>query len=171
MRSRPLYTCCNLHYEEGAINDANYHVGSLLPLGTPVHVESAGNHWVKIQVLNGYMTFHQDYGREQESFSQYVNKLFVAEDPRVRLATFPLDVQQAIIESRVERGMTREQVIMAVGYPPTHRTPSLAANEWVYWSSRFRTYTVTFDGGAGKVARVSTGAPEDVPTREQPVNP
>jgi outer membrane protein assembly factor BamE (lipoprotein component of BamABCDE complex) len=75
-------------------------------------------------------------------------------------------LQQAIVESRVERGMTREQVIMALGYPPTHRTASTSAKEWTYWSGHFDTYVIVFDD-AGRVSQIGTGR---LPTSDQPIN-
>jgi len=49
--------------------------------------------------------------------------------------------------------MTREEVIMAIGYPPAHRTPSLSQPEWHYWKDRWHEYTVVFEGD--RVARVT----------------
>jgi outer membrane protein assembly factor BamE (lipoprotein component of BamABCDE complex) len=61
--------------------------------------------------------------------------------------------------------MTREQVLLSLGYPPTHGTPSLQDREWKYWWNPSSTYTVVFDG-AGKVADV-IGRP--APTAEVPI--
>ena len=61
--------------------------------------------------------------------------------------------------------MTREQVILAIGYPPTHRTPSIDASEWLYWYNHWVTYKVQF-GPDGKVANV-VGRP--APTQDQPI--
>ena len=35
--------------------------------------------------------------------------------------------------------------MMALGYPATHRTPSLDSNTWVYWTNRFTTFEVNFN--------------------------
>jgi hypothetical protein len=43
--------------------------------------------------------------------------------------------------------MTKEQVLMARGYPPAHETPSLDLDTWKYWSSRFVTQTIAFERG------------------------
>lgn len=47
-------------------------------------------------------------------------------------------------------GMTKKGVMMALGYPAAHRTPSLEDNIWVYWKNRFTTKEVIF-GQDGKV--------------------
>ena len=50
-------------------------------------------------------------------------------------------------------GMTREQVLMALAYPPAHRTPHLEGQVWTYWVDRDDTFRVYFDGD--RVSRVS----------------
>jgi hypothetical protein len=82
---------------------------------------------------------------------QFVDRLFVTEDPRARLARVPA-AKRALIESgQVEEGMTREEVLMALGYPPAHRTPSLNQPDWHYWANRWRQFVVLFEGD--KVSR------------------
>ena len=41
--------------------------------------------------------------------------------------------------------MTREQVLIAVGYPPTHRTFTLDSSVWHLWASRHGRYEVHFN--------------------------
>lgn len=67
------------------------------------------------------------------------------------LARDPVPIEQfdkatvAAIENGVMRiGMTKEQVIMARGYPPAHETPSLDLDTWKYWSSRLVTQSIVF---------------------------
>jgi outer membrane protein assembly factor BamE (lipoprotein component of BamABCDE complex) len=61
--------------------------------------------------------------------------------------------------------MTREQVILSLGYPPTHRTPSTEGREWTYWYNRWVTYKIIFDD-AGVV---STLVGQTVPTQNKPI--
>jgi outer membrane protein assembly factor BamE (lipoprotein component of BamABCDE complex) len=63
--------------------------------------------------------------------------------------------------------MTKEQVVMSLGYPPTHRTASVSDNEWTYWYNRWVTYKVQFDN-QGLVANV-IGRP--APTQDKPITP
>jgi len=164
-QSRTLYTCCNIHYESGDINDANYYVGTTLPAGTGAHVDGAGRDSITFSAGGVQLTLAHKYGTDQESFQQYIDKVLVAEDPKARLATYPRAVQDAVREGRVEKGMTREQVLLSLGYPPTHRTPSLTLPEWTYWYNRWVTYKVQFDAD-GRVSNV-IGRP--APTQDQPI--
>lgn len=166
-QSRSLMTCCNMHYETDEITDANYFVGTMLPLGTPVQVQAMGSDSITLLAAGHQLTLYHRYGKEQEPLQTYLDKLLVTQDPKQRLASFPRSAQQAIREGRVERGMTREQVLMSLGYPPTHRTSSTTANEWTYWYNRWVTYKVQFDDH-GVVSNV-IGRP--APTQDQPIQP
>ena len=41
--------------------------------------------------------------------------------------------------------MTREQVLMAIGYPVASENPSLDAPTWRYWRDSWSEYQVNFD--------------------------
>lgn len=153
-----LYTCCNLRYEGKDITDANYAAGTILPFGSPVVVDEMSDHEVKFTSGATTLELKHKYGREQESSQQYFHKILVPDDPHERFAKFPPAIQTAIDDGRVERGMTREQVIMSIGYPPTHQTPTLDMSRWTYWSGRMSTYTVIFDD-RGVVTRIVGGVP------------
>ena len=52
--------------------------------------------------------------------------------------------QKAIKSGIIEVGMSREAVLMAYGYPPTIRTPSLDTDRWTYWRNRWITQVADF---------------------------
>jgi len=164
-QGRSLFTCCNIHYETDEINDANYYVGTTIPYGTPVTIQGVGSDSVTFVADGKKLTLVHRYGRDQESMQQYIDKVLVAGDPKPRVAGYSHSAQDAIKEGRVERGMTRDQVICSLGYPATHKTPSIDSREWTYWYNRWVTYKVAFDD-AGKVATV-IGRP--APTHDQDV--
>jgi hypothetical protein len=43
--------------------------------------------------------------------------------------------------------MTKEQVIVSLGYPPAHQTPSLDAPQWKYWHTSLGSYLVVWGNG------------------------
>ena len=49
--------------------------------------------------------------------------------------------------------MSKEGVILAIGYPPVHKTVSLEGKTWKYWTNRFNTFDVIFDD-TGKVESI-----------------
>jgi len=56
-------------------------------------------------------------------------------------------VKEAVEEGQLMLGMSKDQVIMARGYPPRHKTPTLDQNTWTFWSSRFVQRTLKFKDG------------------------
>ena len=166
------YLCCNMHYEKPEISDVNYLRGTTIPFGTRVQILEVRRNTVKFQAAgHPPIELVLKYGKDQLSMDQYLSRIFVTEDPRLQLRPAPPppakgrkgskaprpaekapEVEKLIETGTVEPGMTREQVLMAIGYPPAHRTPSLDSPTWVYWQNRWATMEVVFDGN--KVARV-----------------
>jgi hypothetical protein len=163
-QGRTLYTCCNIHYEGASVSDANYLVGSTLPFGTQASVLKMTGNSITIHAGATDLTLGHSYGSAQESAEQYFNKVLVPTDPHSVFATYPKDVQTAIENSHVEVGMTKPQVLLSLGYPPTHRTASIDLNTWTYWYNRWLTYEVHF-GDNGKVV----GFIGNAPTTNQPI--
>jgi len=88
----------------------------------------------------------------------FAQRYIVKDDPRAKLANYPAKVRDAITSARVSPGMTKEQVIMAVGYPVSSENPSLDAKMWRYWFSSFAEFQVMWDA-AGRVKEVVADAP------------
>ena len=79
----------------------------------------------------------------------------VKTDPKAKIASFPAKIQEAIKNMRVAKGMTKEQVLMAVGYPITSENPTLDASAWRYWLNSFAPFTVIWDA-QGRVKDIET---------------
>lgn len=152
--NRVGYTCCNLHHESNWINDGNYAELPMIGVGAPATVTGYGRHYASVLIDSKPMRLGHDYGREQETLEQWVDKIVVIEDPKKRLASYPADVQDAIRKGKIKVGMTREQVIMSIGYPMTSENPSLDSDLWRYWVSSFGPYQVIFDNG-GRVKEIA----------------
>ena len=165
MTSQTRYLCCNMHYEKDEISDANYLKGTLIPFGTHVQILEVGRNKVKFQP-DGHpaLTLVHKYGKDRESFDQYLDRIFLQADPRASLPKAPKSakpaqakeiarVRKQIEDGVVEPGMTKQQVIMSLGYPPGHRTPSLDGSQWTYWANTWSTFEVYFDGD--RVSRVN----------------
>jgi hypothetical protein len=137
------FTCCNLHYDGDWISDANWSNLPMIPAGTPIRIKSWGfNNRAYAEIGGREYRIGHDYGRAQESLETYVYKLVVRENPKKRIDGYRKEIRVAIAAGRVVPGMTREQVLIAAGFPATHRTPSLDAPVWNYWSSRVSRYEV-----------------------------
>lgn len=149
------FTCCNLHYEQDWISDANFVSLPMIPAGARIVVKDYGRFRANVLIEGEPMRIGLDYGRKKETQEAFVAKLIVAEDPRLRLATFEPAVRQAIERGQVAIGMTREQVLMSLGYPRTDLNPSLDAPRWVYVTYQHEEYAVVW-GPDGRVQSVES---------------
>jgi hypothetical protein len=138
------FTCCNLRYEKDWISDINYAYFPMLPLGQPATVTSYGRYRAIVQMGDRVMRLGNDYSRDLSN-EAFAKKWIVTQDPKIKLATFPADIQDAIKKARVKKGMTKEQVIMSLGHPVTSENPDLNASVWRYWLSSFDEYQIVWD--------------------------
>jgi hypothetical protein len=149
------YTCCNLHHDGDWISDGNWGDFPIIPAGTPIKAVNYGSNRVYVEIDGKAFRIGHDYGRAQEPLDLYIAKLIVKDDPRARVATWPDPVREAIRLGRLAPGMTREQALVAAGYPATHRTPILEAPVWTYWRDRMTSYRVTWDG-TGRIQHIAS---------------
>lgn len=149
------YLCCNLHYDGDWLSDSNFaSLPDLLKAGTPVTVLGYGKNRANIDVNGMPMRLGHDYGRDQETLDAWVNKVVVSEDPRARITSAPANVQAAIRAGKVTLGMTRQQVLLSVGYPPTSLTKSIEQDVWKLWAAKRSEYQVHF-GADGRVTSIT----------------
>lgn len=151
---RQGFTCCNFHFDGDTVSDSNFAELPVLPAGTPVTIMGYGRHRANIDVDGKPMRLDHEEGRDQESLDTWVNKIIVAQDPRPRIAGYPADVQAAIKAGKVMRGMTREQALIAVGYPVTKTTKSIDLPVWRLWNSKRGEYQLNFDAD-GRITTIT----------------
>lgn len=127
------YACCNLHYDEDRwISDGNWIERPFLPAGTPLQIYEYRKDRVKALVDGRVTWLGLDNGGKQQTLADWVARLAVKDDPSPRIAAYPARVQAAIQAGKVVPGMTKEQVVVALGHPRTDLNPSLAAPRWAY---------------------------------------
>ena len=139
------YTCCNLHYSGDWVSDLNYGSDTLIPAGSPIRILEYGRWRLSTELDGKKVRIGLDYGRSKETLAQFARKLTVDKDLRFRLNTFPPVVLDAIRAGKVMPGMSKEQVVMALGFPARHETPTVDAANWKFWYTSRITYTVHFD--------------------------
>ena len=114
------YTCCNLRPSYAWIGSNNVQGGAMLPAGQRASFDTVkGRYYVYGRIGTEYVSLSHDTARNSEETLRWVHRLVVPEDPAVRLATWPQEVQNAVRAARVLPGMSREQVrILLVGVMP-----------------------------------------------------
>ena len=152
------FLCCNMRSDGSWISDINY-VGSdkqVVAAGTPIKVTGYGRYRVLVEFDGKKQAIGNDYSRSVK-LEDFALRYVVAKDPNLAMQKFPVKVREAIKSARITRGMTREQVLMAVGYPIVSENPDLENPLWRYWTSRSAEYQV-FWGEDGRVDKIF-GAP------------
>lgn len=149
------FLCCNMRTDGSWISDINYDENGkqLIPVGTPTKVSGYGRYRVKVEINGKSQAIGNDYSRDLP-LEEFAKRYVVADDPKVKIAGFPKNVQDAIASARLTIGMTREQVLMSVGYPVSSENHNLDDKTWRFWLTSFGEFHVRFDD-SGRVTDVS----------------
>jgi hypothetical protein len=152
------YLCCNMRSTGSWISDINYaDPGTrIIPAGTPTKATGYGRFRVHVDIGGARQAIGNDYSRDIE-MGAFAQRYIVKDDPKAKLATYPAKVREAITAARVSPGMTKEQVIMAVGYPVSSENPNLDSKMWRYWLSSFAEFQVIWDAN-GRVKEIVADA-------------
>lgn len=155
--SQPIsgYTCCNLRDRDGWISSDNVQGGDLIPFGSNAQIKSAKRKYYLYGAIgDSSYGFRNDWAKAEQDSLDWARRLVVTEDPRTRLSNWPSEVRAAVGAARVVRGMTKEQVTMALGYPSPGDTPNLADATWRYWTTMDDNPVDLVFGTDGKLADV-----------------
>jgi len=172
LAAQEFYLCCNTNFNlEFVASDANYGryrssqsgyaAGPLLAAGTRVRVTKVGGSAIAFQPLDSPTTYTMifRYGGKVMPVGQYFQNILRDKNPLDAMRNAPRSIADGVREGRLIEGMTKEQALIARGYPPAHRTPSLDANEWIYYDTLGFVDRVEF--ADGKIHSVTRGpAPE-----------
>jgi hypothetical protein len=152
------YLCCNMRSDGSWISDINYDENGkkIIPVGTPLKVTGYGHFRVKVDINGKSQAIGNDYSRDL-ALDVFAKRYVVADDPAAKISTYPKKIQDAITQARLVRGMTREQVLMSVGYPVSSENHNLEDKTWRFWVSSFSEFRVHFDD-SGRVADIEGDA-------------
>ncbi len=138
-----MYTQVSMWTERNRIVGTNYALGMHIPVNTEV----------KILDMNAKVIVFEYEGQKikYEVYTKYtrvdagtmLDRLFSAS--KVDLSVHSSDVVENINKGLVAVGMTKDEVLLARGYPPFHMTKGVEANTWKYWRHRFATALVLFE--------------------------
>ena len=140
------FLCCNMRSDGSWISDINYDENGkhMIPVGTPIRVTGYGRYRVKVDIDGKSQAIGNDYSRDL-ALDVFAKRYVVADDPRIKIAGFSKKIQDAILSGRVTIGMTREQVMMSVGYPVSSENHNLDSKTWRFWLTSFGEFHVSFD--------------------------
>jgi hypothetical protein len=149
----PVFLKVNIHYQcnerDCKASYANYtDPGAghqILAVNTPIKIKTwkrKGFIIVKAED-NKEIFFEYNETRMQMFKAEYLNK--ITSVSKISLDSLSEADKKGIREGKVLYGMSKNGVMMALGYPATHRTPFLDSNTWIYWTNRFTTLEVNFN--------------------------
>ena len=149
------YTTTNIWYERPGKILILFHAGAMLPVGTKIILGDMNRKAVKFADESG--TKFRIYTRKYYRLtgSKMAELLFSKKNPLAKggkFHKFSKMEQKQINLGQIKKGMSKQAVIMAYGYPPTHVNPSIESDSWQLWKTRWNKLQVTFENG--KVSRI-----------------
>ncbi|PTY01252.1 hypothetical protein [Opitutus sp. ER46] len=132
-------------YEDGESSGTNYARGTLVAINTKVKLLSLDGKNIVLQADGMTVKVKNVPDYTKKDTAALAQRLLGAEP--VSFDGFDEATVAAIKAGKMKRGMTKEQVLMARGYPPAHKTPTLQSDRWMYWPSRFVIQTIVFADG------------------------
>ena len=150
-----VFTLVNLHPDEARrlLYSPNYLQHGLIPLCTKVKILSYGSRQMTFRLVDSGREYaYLLHNAMREPFEKNLDRFFGKSCDKAKIERMSKEDRDGIAAGRAARGMTKQGVALAIGDPPEHATPSLEANAWRYWKSRFDTMIVHFE--AGKVVRI-----------------
>ena len=145
-----IYLLTNLHPDArrviSSVNYTNPPGGALLAICTPVQVDVVRGREIRFTSRTNGLRYRYIMHRSARSgLDSHFQRYFGGGCPDT--SNMSPEDQAGIQQGQVFQGMTKQGVIMAIGYPPEHRTPSLDGDVWRYWSTRNGQFEVYFTDG------------------------
>ena len=135
----PVYTSYNLWAnEKSEISSANVQKGTILPFGTEITFK---------RVSDGKV-FKIVYDRNKNiiPIEMFIKRLFVFDNAETLAAGIRPVIYEKLRRGIVEKGMTRNEVLLAFGPPPAMRTPVESVDTWTYWTDAGVSKKIVFFG-------------------------
>ncbi|MDP8266436.1 MAG: hypothetical protein P9M07_05760 [Candidatus Aceula meridiana] len=148
VKSEVFYLRSNMWFEkEKNFVSTNFHRGTIIPAGTEVRVEKFGGDKIKFTVVseNRAYTYTRAAKHSKIDLYELFDRYFSNDNPlKGDFKKLSSQEKENIENGKIEVGMSKEAVLMAYGYPPTHKTPSIDLDLWTYWEGRAKSFTVHF---------------------------
>ena len=152
-----IYTLTALHVDDrsGTLSSANLQYPLLVPVCSEVTILSAypGALQFKVSATSQEYWYVDHRAGGAVPFDQQLAKVFGRACPQAELDALTPAEKEGVRLGVANRGMRKQAVILAMGYPPARDTRSLELPYWRYWSASNRYFTIVFD---------DAGAVEDI---------
>jgi hypothetical protein len=164
MEGHSYFLGYNLHADllYNKVSSVNYQLnGALLPWGTEVRILRVQRNSLLFEDRNRGKRYRYEFHRKTRQsvpLVEHLERVFLesADQLRQQVAAMSEIDKDGIYEGRVKPGMSREAVLIAIGYPPefANRQALMSDRDWSYWISRYSKMVVSF-GRDGRVSRIT----------------
>jgi hypothetical protein len=149
-----VVTLTNLRANDGEVSAMNFQAPELIPICSPVTLARAYENQLEFKVnATGRQYAYVNHKGSGEPFDQNLAHYFGRACPDAALTALSPDESAAVKQGVVKPGMSREAVILAIGYPPPRDTRTLELPTWRYWRAGMQWFVVVF-GDDGRVEAV-----------------
>ncbi len=144
----------SFYADRGKHITTNYHMGTVIPVNTKAKIMDLGRKKMTIELpdLGNTEIKIENVEKHTKKSMEEIKDRMLGKTP-VDLKKFSKETQEAIKNGQIRLGMTKEEVLLAYGYPPAHATPSTDSNQWTYWKNRFNRVVLDFQGNKLKGIR------------------
>ncbi|MCP3941732.1 MAG: hypothetical protein GY710_09665 [Desulfobacteraceae bacterium] len=137
-----VYTQICMWTENSHIIATNYATGELIAINSPVTIEDITSKTITFNWEGESIVLKNVKKYTKLNIDGLFRRTF--KNTKVDLSRFNKNITNNIKKGIVKTEMSKDEVILARGYPPAHRTASLEKNNWRYWSNRFHQSIYTF---------------------------
>ncbi|MDL1961309.1 MAG: hypothetical protein LWX01_06355 [Deltaproteobacteria bacterium] len=149
---KTYYLECNLHADpnKNKLSSVNYQLaGKVLKWGTPIKIKKISKGKVKFEASGENFTYEiHKRTRKITTVRDHLAR-FLTTDPnklKTRVGSLSSVDKKGIEDARAMVGMSKQGVLIAIGYPPEFVvTDPMAASSWQYWRNRWGKFVVIFD--------------------------
>ena len=139
------YTQHNFWFEKGKSLTTNYQVGVLVPVNSKVQIRDMDGDELELFIVDiGVDVNVINVEKFTRMSMEQIRDRMLGSAP-VKLEKFSKLGQDNIKIGNMVNGMSKDEVLIARGYPPTHATPSIKINTWTYWRNKFDRLVLQFD--------------------------
>ncbi len=137
-----VYTQVSMWTEKNRVIGTNYARGLHIPVNTKVKIVKMNSKVIVFEHLGVNISYLIYSKYTKVDLDGMYNRLFSTK--AVDLSKYSAAVKENIKIGEVVVGMSKDEVLLARGYPPFHKTASVKADLWKYWDNRFKTSIITF---------------------------
>jgi len=143
-----LYTTRNMHYSmtrrsAKIVDTTNYQVGILIPVNSEVTMEDINKRQLIFNYKGQEIILRNNAKYTGVGIAEIAKQYFSKR--KTNLSQFSKAERKAIRTAQVIKGMNKKAVLLSLGTPPAHVTPSLEMDQWKYWRTRWGTFFINFE--------------------------